>query len=153
MHQNWLAWLPRKWSTHCLSLPECSLLKIYLTIYQGQCNITSLYRLQGVSLHKNIITSNLVIQSVSTLKKSKKDTGLTVGPYFSSFFGKKNMKVKAASTMSGRFRLSSANASRSWRLSRPRQNAISDFSAHFGPVFACTENMSSDTLKQCDPPK
>lgn len=35
MHQNWLAWLPRKWSTHCLSRPECNLLKFLLDNLPG----------------------------------------------------------------------------------------------------------------------
>ena len=102
---------------------------------------------------QGVIVFNIVLYLPShladlTLKKSKKDTGLAVGPYFSSFFGKKNIKVKAASTMSGCFWLNSAKKRRSRRLSRPRQNAISDFSGHFGPVLAWTENMSKETLQK-----
>lgn len=81
-----------------------------------------------------------------TLKKSKKETCLTSGPYRLSSCLKKKKLVKAASTTSGWARESLTSSSRSCRLSRPLQNAVAFFSGHGGPVLACTDIMSRLTL-------
>lgn len=81
-----------------------------------------------------------------TLKKSKKGVDFTSSPYFSGSFLKKNMWVRAASMISGSFRDIITRSSRSWRLSRPRQNALSVLFSH-ATLVAWTDNTSSVTLQ------
>lgn len=82
-----------------------------------------------------------------TLKKSKKGIVLTRDPYLSSSFGKKNMWVRAASIRSGCRRDICTRSNRSWRLSRPLQNPWALLLFQDGPVFPCTDSISSVTLK------
>ena len=82
-----------------------------------------------------------------TLKKSKNDTCLALGPYLLSSCLKKKKFVSAASNRSGFFLPIITSLSRSSRLSRPRQNALVIFSDQFGLPLAWTESISKETLK------
>lgn len=82
-----------------------------------------------------------------TLKKSKNDTCLALGPYLLSSCLKKKKFVSAASNRSGFFFAITTSLSRSSRLSRPRQNALVILSDQFGLPLAWTESISKETLK------
>ena len=82
-----------------------------------------------------------------TLKKSKNDTCLTLGPYLLSSCLKKKKFVSAASKRSGFFFAIITSLSRSSRLSRPRQNALVILSGQFGLPLDWTESISRETLK------
>ena len=83
--------------------------------------------------------------SYCTLKKSKKDTGLTSSPISGECL-KKNMFVSEALKMSGNLRASLTSSSLSRLLSRPRQKARSLLSSQAPAPCACTESRSRVTL-------
>ncbi len=90
--------------------------------------------------------STSILFEMPTLKKSKKDICLASSPTSLILSRKKNMLVSLASMMLGCFIDNFTTSKRSCRLSLPRKNARFDFSSHLGPVLACTDIRSKDTL-------
>ena len=91
----------------------------------------------AVSVYKNLI---------STLKNSKNEIALCLGPYSSGLYSKKKKLVRPTSKSSVMFLYSLTRSSRSWRLSRPLKNALGILSSHGGPALPNVESISNCIL-------
>ena len=85
-----------------------------------------------------------------TLKKSWKETCLTLGPYTSSLYSlvKKNQLVRATSNSSVLFLWSLTRSSRSLLLSLPLKKARGSLSSHASPRVFWTDSGVRETLER-----